>query len=174
MAELADTLVSSVDDRLDQAEALVRSYCGWHIAPSRTATFTKRPVAGWRRGTSRVVLPSLYVTAISSVLLDGVTQTIGEEYAWASPDVVVTDLGGWSDSLAITFTHGYETAPAEVTAVVQAVAQRAVNNPGSLVRTQAGPFADTYSQTGFNQSIPLVLLDAEKDILRPYRLIPVA
>lgn len=174
MAELADTLTLSADDRLDQAEALVRSYCGWHIAPSRTATLTLSPIAGWQRGTNRIILPSLYVTAISSVTLDGVVQTIGEEYTWTAPGVDLADVGGWSDSLVIAYTHGYTEAPKEVTAIVQSIAQRAVNNPGSLVRTQAGPFADTYSQTGFNQSLPMALLDAEKDILRPYKLFAVA
>lgn len=173
MAELADTLRPSTDDRLDQAEALVRSYCGWHIAPSRAATITRTPVAGWLRGRSRIFLPSLHVTAVT-VTLDDVTQVAEGEYTWASPDSFISDIAGWSDSLALTFTHGYTDVPAEVAGVVQSIAQRAVNNPGSLVRTQAGPFADTYSQTGFNQSLPLALLDAEKDILRPYRLIAVA
>ena len=173
MAELADTLTLSVDDRLDQAEALVRSYCGWHIAPSRTGTLTLGPVRDWRRGRSRIILPSLNVTAVT-VTADGVTQVIDDEYVWTAPEAILHDVAGWSDTLVVSFTHGYSEPPAEVTAIVQSIAQRAVNNPGSLVRTQAGPFADTYSQTGSNQSLPLALLDAERDILRPYKLFAVA
>lgn len=164
-AELATTLAPTEADRLMQAEALVRNFCGWHIAPERTETVTLRG----NRGTA-LMLPSLLVTAISSVA-DGETDlTVEDDYTW-SPAGVLTRGGYWStDVVTVEMTHGYEDPPAEVTAVVQAVAQRAVNNPSSLVRTQDGPFADTFSQTGFNQSLPIALLDAEKDVLRRYRI----
>lgn len=165
-AELATTLTSTEAQRLEQAEALVRGFCGWHIAPSRTVTAAQ--IRG--TGTPTLLLPSLFVTAVSSVSDDGTALTVEDDYTW-SPAGVLTRLGYWSTKLiTITYTHGYDTVPAEVTGVVQGVAQRAVQNPGSLVRTQDGPFADTYSQTGFNQSLPLALLDAEKDILRRYRI----
>lgn len=165
MPDLATTLTATDAERLEQAEALVRGYCGWHIAPPREETVTLR---GIRR--AMLFLPSLYVTSVASVTDDGTALTVEDDYTW-SPVGVLTRVGYWSTGeVVVSFTHGYADPPPEVTAVVQAVAQRAVDNPGSLVREQRGPFAETYSQVGFNQSIPLVLLDAEKETLRRYRI----
>ena len=166
--ELAGGLTATEADRLLQAEALVRSYCGWHIAPSRTAVeLTLRPSYG-----TVVLLPSLMVTDVTSVVEDGTALAVDDDFTW-DENGVLTRLGTWAaDPIVITFDHGYNTPPADVTAIVQSVAQRGLDNPSSLVRVQKGPFADTYSQTGFNQSLPIALLDAEKEILDRYKLPP--
>lgn len=166
--ELAGGLVATEAERLLQAEALVRSYCGWHIAPSREETVT---IHTW--GGTYLPLPSLHVTEVAAVAEAGVDLILDEGYAWLAPSSTMNRYSwGWDADVVVTFTHGYAEVPAEVTAIVQAVAQRAVQNPGSLVRTQDGPFSDTFSQTGFNQSLPMALLDAEKDILSRYRIPP--
>lgn len=163
--ELATELTSDAAGRLLQAEALVRDYCRWHIAPSRTATFSKRV-------RSRVLLlPSLYVTAVTSVTVDGVAVD-PDEY---DPDGVAAGVlerlcGRWCGRVVVAFTHGYTDPPEVVTGVVQAVAQRAVDNPHSVVRDLVGPFSHTYPQTGFNQATPLALFPAEEKLLDPYRL----
>lgn len=169
-AELASTLTATEADRLEQAEGVVRGFCGWHIAPSRTETVLLRSRSG-----NTLLLPSLHVTAVSTVQDDSTALVVEDDYTW-SPAGVLTRLGYWGDNtiVAVGMTHGYEEVPPEVTGVVQAIAQRAVSNPGSAIRSQAGPFSEAYSQTGANQSIPLTLLDAEKDILRRYRIPAVA
>lgn len=165
-AELAEDLVPADDDRLLQAEALVRSYCGWHIAPSRTDTYTPDGT-----GPRSVLLPSLYVT---SVTVTRAAVDLVEDIDFTRYGLAV-NLPYWGDDdLVIEFDHGYASPPADVTAVVQGIAQRAVDNPGSLVREQVGPFAYTYSQTGTNQSLPIALTDAERAILTPYRIIKVS
>lgn len=166
MSELALDLNATEDDRLLQAEALVRAYCRWHIAPSRTEAVTLR---GY--GTRSLMLPSLYVTDVTAISDDGSALVLTTDYRWTTDGIVDRVDAYWgSGDIVVDYTHGYDDPPAEVTAVVQAIAQRAISNPGSLVRTQKGPFADTYSQTGSNQSLPIALLDAEKRVLAPYRL----
>lgn len=162
-AELATTLTATDAERLMQAEDVVRAYCGWHIAPSRTEV-----VVLDGRGAGVLLLPSLYVTAIVSVTQEG-EAVAAEDYTFTLGGVLryVADC---DTTVEVEMTHGYDAPPPSVTAVVQAMATRAVNNPGSLVRTQVGPFADTYSQSGFNQSLPLALLDAERQLLAPYAL----
>lgn len=170
--ELAGTLAASEDQRLEQAEALVREFCGWHIAPSRTGvTHTVRTYGG-----RDIFLPSMYVTAVSSVTEAGTTLTVDDDYTWLAPSGVIRRVGYWArdEEVAVTFTHGYPFPPAAVVGIVQSVAQRAVDNPGSLVRTQRGPFSDTYSTTGTNQVATLSLLDSEKETLRRYRIPTVA
>lgn len=166
-AELATSLAVTEADRLLQAEALVREYCGWHIAPLRTGI--EVTVDG--SGSQVLDLPTLMLLDVVSILEDGVTVALSDVqwteagYLWrATP---------WTSELrgvVVTIDHGYEDVPASVEGVVQAVAQRAVQNPGSLVRKQVGPFGDTYSQTGFNQSLPIALLDAEREILDHYKI----
>lgn len=165
-AELATSLASTEEERLEQAEALVRGFCGWHIASSRTETLSLRG-PGYVNVLS---LPSLYVTDVSTVTIDGTPLLLDSDYAWSTAGIL-THSGYWgSGDVEVTLTHGYEFPPAEVTAIVQAVAQRAIDNPGSLVRKQVGPFSDSYSTTGANQVSTLSLLDAEKEALRRYRI----
>lgn len=172
MAELADDLVQDEDTRLDQAEGVVRSFCRWHIAPVRTESFTLR----W--GGRAILLPSMNVRSIVSVT-NGDDATVYDlaDYAF-TPWGELTRAGdwvgySWPGNTVVSFTHGYDTPPPEVTGVVQAVAERAIANPGSLIRTQDGPFSDTYSQTSSGTVVPLGLLPAEKSILSAYRLVSV-
>src|SRR5690348_6332029 len=125
-AELAASLTATEADRLLQAEALVRAFCGWHIAPSRTEVVT---LAG--TGGRTLTLPSLHVTAVASVTSDSDPALTTDDYDWSPAGVLTARTYPWSGrAIAVSLTHGYDTPPAEVTAVVQAVAQRALDNPG--------------------------------------------
>lgn len=176
-AELATTASATPEDRLLQAEDAVRAWCGWHIAPVRTATFT---FTAWDR--SVAVLPTLRVVRLTS-LVNGHGDVLDPDgYAVTEAGVLtMSTLVGWgygygygygyeARRITVTYEHGYETPPPTVTAVVQALATRASSNPEGLVRQQVGPFSNTYSQSGANQAAGLALLDAERDLLAPYRL----
>lgn len=120
------------------------------------------------RGGRLLVLPSLHVTAVTSVTEGETLLTVDEDYTW-STNGVVTSLGYWGhEDVAVVMTHGYpsEDLPADVTGVVQAVAQRAYSNPTSVAQGSAGPFSERRAGVG----AALELLDAEKAILRPYRI----
>jgi hypothetical protein len=172
MADLAETLSPTQGDRLDQAEALVRAYCGWHIAPSQPDTYTVRTY-----GNGTIFLPSLHVTSVESVTEADAPLGIGDEYLWLAPSGIITRRGGrwaYDSDVVVEFTHGYEQVPAEVTAVVQAIANRAVDNPSGVTREQMGPFARSFSLTGANEASTVALLESEKAALSRYRLPGVA
>ena len=144
MADLADSLTASEDERLDQAEALVRSYCGWHLSPPRTEVFQAARV-----GDDILILPSLYVTAVTSVTIGDTPLVAGRDYAFTRSGVVSFNrryYGAWAQSsqVEVVFTHGYPDPPADVVAFVQGFAQRAIDNPGALLSRTRGPFTDTY------------------------------
>lgn len=163
--ELATTLAATEAERLEQAEALVRGFCGWHIASERTETVTLRA-----RGGRSLMLPSLYVSAVASVTDAGSLLVADSDYTWSTAGVI-THAAWWGTSeVVVEFTHGYDDPPAEVTGIVQAVAQRAVDNPGSMLRQQAGPFSTSYSTVNGNQAPVLALLDYEKAVLSRYRI----
>lgn len=164
-AELATTLAATEVQRLEQAEALVRGFCGWHIAPSRTESVTVRG-----RGTKTLTLPTMHVTAVTSVTEDGRTLTVDDDYTWSAAGVLTRD-GVWpvDAKVVVAMSHGHAPIPAEVTAIVQAIAQRAVNNPGSMTRKQIGPFSEQYATDS-----ALSLLESEREALRRYRIPRVA
>lgn len=165
MTELAPSLTATEAERLEQAESLVRGFCGWHIAPSRTVTAGTVRAYGGRT----LFLPSLYVTDVSDVSDDGSALTVEDDYTWSTSGVL-TRTCGWSDALVtVTYTHGYEVVPPEVTAVVQAIAQRAVNNPGGLATSRTiGPFSESYGALA--NGTALSLFDSEIEVLRRYRI----
>ncbi len=169
MGDLATTLTATEADRLVQAEVLVRAYCGWHISPSRTDTVTVRGTGG-----NVLLLPTMRLTAVVTVTDDGYSVPAAD-FDVDSNGYLVRFDGYWSYRLVVVqFTHGYTPPPADVTAVVQAVGKRALNNPGTLTRHQVGPFSDSYSLTGANESSTTALLESEKRTLMPYKLPGVA
>lgn len=175
MPQLATSLVVTERDRLAQAEQAVRSHCGWHVAPVRTGD--ELEVTG--SGSGSIFLPTLCLVEVESIVFaatdDEVEETVDLSLVTWTRAGVLTKVHRWwgygrERTATITFTHGHNPVPADVTAVVIAVAQRAVTNPRSQLREQAGPFSGANSQVGFNQAPPLALLDAEKDLLRSYRI----
>lgn len=158
--ELADYLDPIEDERLAQAQALVRAFCGWHIAPSRTETVTLR---GY--GQRRIFLPSLYVTDVASVTVEGSAYTVDLDYTWTEQGVL-RRLGGWwtaDEDIVVEFTHGYAAPPAEVTGVVQAVALRLIGSPANIAQV---------GQVRYATADTIAATDAAA--LGPYRVIPVA
>lgn len=141
-AELATTLTVSDADRLLEAESTVRDFCGWHIAPSRSETVTFAEPTG-----RRLFLQSLYVTAVDSVTVDGVTQVADTDYrahqdGWLERLPVGATWTG--DLIEVEFTHGYVVVPPSVTAAVRGLAQAAIDS-GGLSRLTQGPFTEVYA-----------------------------
>lgn len=126
---------------LTAAEAAVRTYCGWHIAPSRTDTLT---VDG--SGSSVLALPTLYLTAVASITEDGDAVDM-TSVDWSTSGVLWRDRP-WSSrrrGVAATVTHGYAEPPAEVTAVVLAWAARAKTAPQGIRSETVGSMSVTYT-----------------------------
>ncbi|HET8768683.1 MAG TPA: hypothetical protein VFM86_15260 [Pedococcus sp.] len=166
VSDLTDYQSGDPQTLIYQATALVRSYCGWHVSPSATDTVT---VMG--SGRPSILLPSLYVTAVSAVTEDGVTLT-GSDFVWDASGIVGRVGVPWTTpdkAVTVTFTHGYDQA-GDFAAVILAVASRAQASPDGVVRRQAGLVSETYSQTGTGTAGGVSLLPHEKDILRAYRI----
>lgn len=151
---------------IDAATTSVRNYCRWHVTPSITETVT---VDG--DGSTILGLRTLHLTAVSSLTVDGVPLD-PSTYRWSQVGQVMKTSGApWYESVAVTFTHGYDVAP-DVAAVILAAASRAQASPSGVVRTQTAQVSETYSQTGFNQVGGVALFDSEKATLDLYRLPP--
>jgi hypothetical protein len=173
MTELAPSLPPTPEDRLAQAEAMVRAYCGWHIAPSRDTTAVLDGGGG-----HTLLLRSLYVTDVASVTEDGVLLDPATDYTWSEAGILHRlgiayygqsygqpfGYGWWSSTLrgiTVEFTHGYAEVPPDVTAVVQAAAQRLTDNPTGLASQTVGPFTEQYgtATSGMFASSDMAVLD---------------
>lgn len=142
-------------EAVEAASAQIRADCGWHIAPSVTEDITlSLPWSG------RFFLPSLYVTDVAAVRVDG--QLV--DFDWSRTGEVVVPGFRFTRglrSVVVTVTHGYPQCPLDVR---QAVASRAARL-GSTARVKseaqsAGPYST--STTYFD-------VDSTSD-LAPYRL----
>jgi hypothetical protein len=150
-----------------QATALVRRYCRWHVTPSVTET-----VFLDGSGALFQPMPTLHVTAVASVTEDGVLVNPAT-YQWSSIGHLwrAWPWSGHFRGVEVEMTHGYTTAE-DVAGVILAIASRAQVSPNGVVRTQAGPFSETYSQTGFNVAGGVSMVEHELAILDRYRLPP--
>jgi hypothetical protein len=114
-------------DAVLAAEDLVRTHCGWHIAPAVTEVLTLNG-----KGSAYLRLPSKRVTAITLIVNDGVTLP-ASNYTWAIDGLVTLLSGYWttkSRAIQVSLTHGYTSCPAAVRREIERLA--AAGGGGSL------------------------------------------
>lgn len=158
---------------LTAASAVVRAYCGWHIYPKITEEITVNGSGSTVQG-----LPTLQVLDVTAVSSNGVVLDMaGIDWApegilewrtsiYYSPGYFVRKRRG----VVVDLTHGFVVQPYDVTALVVAIAARALASPDGATREQTGQVSISYSQTSQNTAGGLVLLSHEQDQLRQYRI----
>jgi hypothetical protein len=163
----------------DQAVAAVRSYCGWHIAPSRTETLTLDGPGG-----NVLCLPSLHVTDVLSVTEDENLLDPALDYNWSEAGVLRRSwaTGYWSGysgswwscamrGIRVELTHGYDEWPVELAGIIQAVADRISDNPTGLEQQTVGPFTEKYATSGTGGA-GTAFAGADEAVLTRYKLPP--
>jgi hypothetical protein len=159
-------------DRYEAAQAAVRRFCGWHVAPVIEQTFTVDGPGG-----HVLALPTLRLVDVLAVSQDGVEFTADEIAAmdWSHDGYIRAPLqvmdwpddwrwhpGRWTKRLRgvqVTIVHGFESTP-ELEALIADLASRATT--GVVVRKQIGNRSVEFTPPG--------LLQHEKDMLAKYRL----
>lgn len=165
-SDLAAYLQSSVDTAsaqlaLDLATAQIRSYCGWSISE---VVDDVANVNG--DGSSLLAVPSLYITAVTSIVSGGVS-VAATDYTWTSyglltlvksqtwdvsdPTLFVQDGGSgplaWPNAdraVTVTYTHGYAAVPDEIRGVCLNIAARSYLNPPSATSEGVGAYTVRY------------------------------
>lgn len=143
--------------QVEAAEAMVRNFCGWHIAPSKTEEVTLDGPGG-----VTLILPSLRVTAITSIVEDGVTLP-ESAYTWSQGGVVKRVEGRWSEkhqAIEVTMTHGYDRCPVDIEWELDRLAKAPNAAPAGIVKGQVGQVSVTYGEQIINASV-----------LAPYQLV---
>jgi hypothetical protein len=157
--DLSDFQTKDPQQALDAALAMVRSYCGWNIAPSASTSATL-----WSLDGRTLSLPTLNLTAVTSVVQDGVTVDPAT-YTFERYGVIRLNYGGsfyrWT-RVTVAFTHGYAAMPDDAAAVVLSLAQRSLADTRGLVTGPSGPvFVESYGSQ---------LSDGDKAKLAPYAI----
>jgi hypothetical protein len=145
---------------LEQASALIRSYCGWNLYPSASETLT---VDG--SGAAVLSLPTLHLSAVTSVTEDDVLLTT-DYYEWSAAGFLRRVGASWTTKLrgvVAVVTHGYADPPLEVVAVCLQSASRAIASPAGVKTESSGGVTVAYT-------IPGGLNDMERTILDRHRV----
>lgn len=172
-AGLAD-LNSRAGETLDQqaataalveASGMIAGYCGWNITQE---TVTDAAVDG--TGTRDIWLPTLRLTDVASVEMDGQSLTYDTHYTWTINGRLHRP-SGWPHRprlLTVTYTHGHERVPDAVRGVCVALALRILDGTSHLSRLTVGAVTESYDPA-LNRA---GLSPDEHATLGPYRILP--
>lgn len=110
-------------------DAFVRGYCRWHVAPSVDETVVVVGV-----GSGAVLLPTLMLTDVAAVRVDGVAVSL-DSVRWTPHGVLYRDAGFAVGSVvAADITHGFAECPADVREVGERLAAQGRVPAGATVR----------------------------------------
>ncbi|WP_433661078.1 hypothetical protein ACQPW1_02040 [Nocardia sp. CA-128927] len=170
-AALSDYENGSPAMALAIANALVRDWCGWHIAPTLTETLI---LDG--SGDRVQMVPTLRLLDLHSVTENDRPIDLAK-IRW-SPTGYLRRTIAWTTrerGIRIEITHGWPTPPPLLVGVVLGIAKRAKDTPASAVRARtAGPFSEQLTVSADGSIGGVALTQVERDLLADYRIVPVA
>lgn len=163
--DLDEGLTADAEWWVKAAQATIRAYCGWHIAPviDETIRIDSHP--------GDLLLPTQHLLDVTQVLLADGTDIV-DDIEWSRSGIIRRRHGAFPDrfgGLTVAMQHGYE--PAEVPDVImlmQTIGRRARSQPGVSSQSVNGASVSYLTAGGAPLSVPL--LDIEKQALDPYRL----
>ena len=152
---------------LDMAIDAIKGYCGWHIAPSIEAEITIDGSNHFEQP-----LPTLHLTALTSVTEDGVAIDL-TNVDWSESGVMTKRSGFWTykkSGLVVNMTHGYDEIPMDLMGVALGIATLA-QTPSSAASSQsAGPYSIQLTTRAGGAAGGLYIPKDMADILGRYKL----
>ena len=156
------------EERIAAAQAAVRSFCGWHVAPIITEVVDRYELAG-----DAILLPTMRLHNVVSITAADGNDLVAGARVWGETSGMIHRYGGWPPAcdgpLQIEIKHGYSPEEAaDVINVVKQAAARAAGSPTAPDSERAGPFQRSWREGG--SRVGVSLLNAEIAKLEPYRL----
>lgn len=140
----------SAEQALAGASGFARDYCRWGILEEET-TWTLDGT-----GTSLLSLPTLYLTDVAEVRIDGTViaapaagaAPASDQYTWSEKGLLAR-AAGWPKRyrcIEVDVVHGYPLAqvPEAIKAVVMVIAARSMVNPEGLRSKTVGAVSKSY------------------------------
>lgn len=156
-AELAAHLqVASVDTAsatlaLDNASQQIRDELGWSVSEQEDVVADLDGPGGWT-----IWLPTQRLTAVTTVIEDGVTLTVLTQYDWTFSGRLIRVGGSWSckpRALTVTYTHGWPAASEQLRTAKAACLIRAglvYENPRAVRSYTVGGVSETYADPAYD------------------------
>lgn len=180
VAQLGALLGQDLSGRLDQATVLldmasdvVRGYTRQEFTlGTTTMTVPLRrsdPLGG--HCLAEVVLPQRPVLDVTSVLVDG---TVPTDWWWRDDRVYLPHIL-WRHGqhrppqASVTYEHGFDPVPGNVTAVVLQSAARVLVNPLQIRSEVVGGVSTVYAVPVGGEALGVLLTKAEREVLNDYR-----
>lgn len=152
-----------VTAKLEGVSSAIRDFCGWHVSPSRTCVYTGN-------GEGRLlVLPAMHVSSVEYVKVNGENV----EFEWQSNGLVRIMGGRFPDSwraVECRYTAGVESSSV-LGEIVAQIASNALTAAPGIAEEHAGSVGATYNKTGDGITGGVSLLDRDKALLAPYKLV---
>ncbi|MFF0277451.1 hypothetical protein [Streptomyces sp. NPDC004330] len=160
---------------LDQASSIVRSYLRQDITRATTTdTFTLRradPVQ--HRCGGVVTLPQRPVVDIVSVSVNGTATSDwwqdGNDLLLRSPAWTHPPAAHAPPQVEVTYTHGWDRVPGDITAIVMQAATRVMVNPSGIRSETVGGESVTYLVPSTGEFLGVLLSRTEMKALDRYR-----
>ncbi len=166
--QVASVDTTSAQDALDDATATIVEYVGWPVFETVDDTHTED-------GSGNVIfLPTMFLTAVDSVVDNGVTLDPSTYTAEANGTLRLRS-SRFSYGLAtvvVTFTHGWQEAdvPRLFRRICLDIATRIYGNPDVSQSEQVGGVAESWAVSAANYTWGAALLPSEQRDLTRYAL----
>jgi hypothetical protein len=150
----------------EEVTAAIREHCGWHVAPAWAEVLELDGQGG-----TLLTLPTLRLTAVALVEVDGVAVT---DYTWSRRGQL-RRWAGWPTgfrSVAVTVTHGYPEVPRIVVAAGRAAGKRELENPRKLRSASALGVSEVYTVPATGEPYGVSLSKVEQRMVARYKLPP--
>lgn len=159
-------------DALDGASAQIRADVGWSVSEESGVTLTlDGPGSQW------LLLPTRHLTAVTSVVEEGVTLVLDDDYDWTARGRLIRVGKCWSSkprSIVVTINHGYPATSPQILKTKQIclnLAGRIIGNPNGARQYSVGGVGETYA--GSSDDIGPSLSKTERAELASLRLLAV-
>lgn len=190
------TRAASATRAIERATAMIQSYTYQTIAYVADDVITLNPV-----GNTSILLPEVPVVAVSSVVEAGVTLVLTDDYTWDADGILrrrwpqqssrvwpltgVRNFPNEPNALVVTYSHGYQTIPADIREVCLSMAVRSYQATERAAMQYPGVQAETLpdhsvqwmpesrrGDASLGWSAAPFLLPSEEEILSSYRMRP--
>lgn len=172
----ANDLVLTPAFQAAAATSIVRGYCGWHIAPNIAQEFVLDSDGG-----PVLFVPTLRLTAVDSVVADGVTVD-PDELSWSALGIIrrhaADSVHHWTcwpygyRKVSLNVHHGYDTVPDDVKAVAVSIASRLPTQQGGVMSETTGGITRTFGAGSAGAPDASGLTSIEAAVLNRYRIVP--
>lgn len=147
-----------VGEYLEDASDDIRAASGQTIYPNVVGGIVTLQGNGRRL----LQLPQVPVTAVASVVIDGVTQTVDVDYRWNAKGMLQRLGGCWPFlPVVVTYSYGYAAAPDPIRRLcAKLTAERFQTSSGSIQQESVAGYSVTYRDPEQIKAVYGDILDA--------------